>query len=79
MNRRHADAEQAAAAEELAPLTPRQREVLVMICKGCSQEEASALLRVSVKVISYHVSEIKAKLEMSTIEAAVLATRAKWV
>ena len=44
-------------------LTRREREVLELICAGCTDAEIAAKLFISVKTASHHVSAILAKLE----------------
>jgi DNA-binding NarL/FixJ family response regulator len=79
VNRRAADQERAQAEAELACLTPRQRDVLVLAAKGYNRFDAGKMLGISFKTIDAHRREMRQVLEMSLIEAAVLATRAGWV
>lgn len=79
MKRRHADAEQAAAVEELAALTPRQREVLTLVCKGYQSAEIAGMMCITPKTVDITRSAIMRTLEMTLIEAAVLAAKAGWV
>lgn len=79
MNRRHADAEQAAAVEELSPLTEKQREVLVLALKGFSLKETARRMDIHYNTVTAHRSAIVQVLGMSLMEAAVLATRSRWV
>jgi DNA-binding CsgD family transcriptional regulator/tetratricopeptide (TPR) repeat protein len=57
-------------------LTPREREVLVLVAQGRSNGEIGRLLFISTKTVSVHVSNILAKLGASgRTEAAALARR----
>jgi DNA-binding NarL/FixJ family response regulator len=59
-----------------ATLTPREREVLRLIARGRSNGEIGGELFISTKTASVHVSNILAKLGVSTrTEAAALALR----
>ena len=67
------------AAAELAPLTPREREVLVLTCKGLEQTEVGAALGISRKTVEVMLASARRRLGMRTIELAVLAAKAGWV
>jgi DNA-binding NarL/FixJ family response regulator len=59
-----------------AELTPREREVLRLIARGRSNGEIGGELFISTKTASVHVSNILAKLGVSTrTEAAAVALR----
>jgi DNA-binding CsgD family transcriptional regulator len=51
-------------------LTPREREVLNLICAGHSNAEIAAELFLSAKTVDHHVSAMLAKLGTPTREAA---------
>lgn len=57
-------------------LTPRQREVLQLVARGCANKEIAALLRVSEKTVDYHKSAIKRELSLkSTAELTQFAIK----
>ena len=68
-----------AAAAELAPLTPRQRNVLIMTCKGCTQKEIAKHLLMSAKTVENDIRALRTHTGLTIYEALVLATRAGWV
>ena len=58
------------------PLTPRELEVLRLIAEGLSNGEIARRLYISTKTASVHVSNILAKLDMtSRTEVATWALR----
>ena len=58
------------------PLTPREREVATLLAEGCSNGEIARRLYISTKTASVHVSNILAKLDMtSRTEVATWAVR----
>jgi DNA-binding CsgD family transcriptional regulator len=58
------------------PLTPREREVAALLAEGCSNGEIARRLYISTKTASVHVSNILAKLAMtSRAEIAAWAVR----
>lgn len=79
VNRRDTDREREDAIAELAPLTDKQREVLVLCLKGYCVKETAKFLDVGTSTIACHRSAITTALGMSLYEAAVLAVRARWV
>jgi DNA-binding CsgD family transcriptional regulator len=69
-------AEAAQAVEDEWGLTPREREVLVLVADGRSNGEIAGELFISRKTASVHVSNILGKLGVSTRgQAAALAHR----
>ena len=65
------------AAEVLAVLTGREREVLDLVAEGLTNKEIARRLAVSPATVKAHVERIIAKLGVSDrTQAAVLVTRA---
>jgi DNA-binding NarL/FixJ family response regulator len=65
-----------AAAEEPAPLTTRELEVLQLIVNGKSNKEIAAVLGVSVNTVAVHRSNIMQTLNIhNTAELVVYAIR----
>jgi DNA-binding CsgD family transcriptional regulator len=66
------------AGDDLDPfgLTPRERQVLTLVARGCTNREIGAELYMAEKTASVHVSRILAKLDVrSRTEAAAVAHR----
>lgn len=62
------------------PLSEREREVLALIARGCTNREIATQLVISEKTAGHHVSHILDKLGMSRrSEAAVYAVRKRLV
>ena len=74
-----ADCKAAAAELGAASLTPREREVLVLMGKGLGRGEIADSLELTTKTIDTHLMGMRKKLRMTTIEAVVLAVKAGWV
>jgi DNA-binding CsgD family transcriptional regulator len=69
-----------ADASEAAPLTPREREVLVLVAAGLQNKEVAQKLGLSLATVRNHVHNILAKLGLhSKLEAVALAFRNGWV
>ena len=68
--------ERAQALQELAPLTPAQRDVLVLLCKGLDSSEIAKAAGKGLKTVETQRSQIRERLNMTIIEAAVLAAKA---
>lgn len=71
--------EQKTAADELAVLTPREREALVLLSKGLSHADAAAAMGLGKSTVDNLATSMHRQLKMTTIEAAVLAAKAGWV
>ena len=57
-------------------LTPREREVLALLCEGLSNKLISRELGISVSTVKIHVSNIFAELNVSSrLQAVVIARR----
>jgi DNA-binding NarL/FixJ family response regulator len=48
-------------------LTPRQREILVLLTKGCTTKQIAGELRISMKTVEFHKANITRKLGLHTI------------
>jgi DNA-binding CsgD family transcriptional regulator len=69
-----------AGASEAAPLTRREREVLVLVASGLQNKEVAAKLGLSLATVRNHVHNILEKLGLhSKLEAVALAFRNGWV
>jgi non-specific serine/threonine protein kinase len=55
---------------ETFDLTPREREVLKLVAKGCSNQEIADQLYISLQTVKVHVRSILAKLELDSRTAA---------
>lgn len=69
-------AEREAALAELKPLTPREREALVLVAKGFTTRQVAEILRIAEATAADHLQRTIHKLHMTRIEAAVLASKA---
>lgn len=58
-------------------LTKRQREVLVLTCKGLTTDEIASMIGLAAQTVSTHREAVLSKFEVrNTVEAAVIATKA---
>jgi DNA-binding NarL/FixJ family response regulator len=58
------------------PLTPREKQVLIMIAKGRSSKEIAAELGISDRTVQTHTGNLLAKLHVtSRTQAALIAVR----
>ncbi|MFE3825641.1 response regulator [Streptomyces sp. NPDC059092] len=65
-----------AGADALSQLSPREREILVLIGEGLTNQEIGKRLYLSQKTVKNHISRLLAKLGVARrIQAAVLATQ----
>ncbi|MGH3444587.1 MAG: ATP-binding protein [Nocardioidaceae bacterium] len=65
----------AATRAHPAGLTPRQGEVLALLCEGCTNEEIASRLFLSVRTVDHHVSAVLDKLGVPTRRAAAETAR----
>ena len=57
----------AEAAEKLAALTPREREVMQLVVSGQTNKEIAQALDISTKTVEIHRSRVMAKTESATL------------
>lgn len=69
-------ARSAATARALARLTPREAEVMRLLCQGASNDEIARSLRLGERTVKSHVSAILAKLGARDRAAAIVAAYA---
>ena len=69
----HALRQHLRAAPDARHVSPRERDVLMLLAHGWSQPEIAARLGVSITTVSTHVQRLYRKLEVKTAPAAVLA------
>ena len=63
------------ASQSLADLTPREREVLGLICQGMTDNQIAAELSVSRNTVRNHVATIYAKLDVHRRSSAIVWAR----
>jgi DNA-binding NarL/FixJ family response regulator len=72
----HRRREQDAAAQRVARLTPREREVLGLLVEGASKDAVAQALLISPQTARTHIQKVIKKLGVhSRMEAALLVTR----
>lgn len=69
------DGEQTIAASDVTTLTPRQRDILTLLCKGHSNKEMGLRLNLAEVTVKMHVSAVFRVLEVANRTQAVLAAR----
>ncbi|HEY1392801.1 MAG TPA: response regulator transcription factor [Methylibium sp.] len=55
-----------------ADLTPRERELLVLMARGLNNQEIAAELAIAVPTVKFHITNILAKLQVDSRTEAVL-------
>lgn len=58
--------------QRIASLTPREREVIDLICQGLRNKEVSDRLHISLATVSHHLTSIYSKLEVSDRTSLVI-------
>jgi two-component system, NarL family, nitrate/nitrite response regulator NarL len=62
------------------PLPPRERDVLILVGKGCSSKEVGRLLNMTPHTVNDHMKRIFRRLDVDTrVEAAVWAAKQGWL
>lgn len=63
-----------------SPLSPREREVLILVGKGFSNAEIGRLLDLTSHTVASYIRQIFVRLEVdSRVEAAVWACKQGWL
>jgi DNA-binding NarL/FixJ family response regulator len=74
------DLVRAGAQSPWKPLTPRERDVLAGLMRGCSNDEIAADLRISRKTVEAHLSRLFTRAgALSRTELALRAERERWL
>lgn len=63
--------EELAARMRLQRLTPREREVMVLVVQGCSNKDIAKRLRVSHRTVETHRARVMAKMEARSLPALI--------
>jgi two-component system NarL family response regulator len=71
------DAPQRGSDLLLAPLTPREREVLACLAEGAARREVAARLGLSANTVRTHTQNLMAKLQVHSALKAVALTRSE--
>lgn len=58
--------------QRIASLTPREREVIDLICQGLRNKEISDRLHISLATVSHHLTSVYSKLEVSDRTSLVI-------
>src|SRR5690606_40589394 len=67
------------ADTQLADLTPREREILGLICQGLSDPEIARTLNVSPHTVRNHVASLYSKLQVHRRSAAIVWARERGI
>lgn len=63
--------EELAARMRLQRLTPREREVMVLVVQGCSNKDIAKRLRVSHRTVETHRARVMVKMEARSLPALI--------
>jgi DNA-binding NarL/FixJ family response regulator len=66
----------AAAATDLNPLTPRQTQILLLVCQGLTYREIGSQLGLAERTVKYHMGEILDELHLRNRDEAIAYARA---
>jgi predicted ATPase/class 3 adenylate cyclase/DNA-binding CsgD family transcriptional regulator len=64
-------------AHDAYDLTPREQEVLLLICEGCSNQQIADRLFISPHTVAIHVSRVLAKMDVSSRTQAAAKAHAE--
>jgi RNA polymerase sigma factor (sigma-70 family) len=73
---RQEQARRARAAERLALLTPREREVMAMVVDGKANKQIAASLQISQKTVEAHRAQVMRKMEAGSVAELVRLAQA---
>jgi FixJ family two-component response regulator len=65
--------------ERLRKLTPREREALIFIGKGYTAKAVAENMGCTKCTVEGFLDSVRKRLDMTTIEAVVIATKAGWL
>jgi DNA-binding NarL/FixJ family response regulator len=63
----------------MAQLTPREREVLILLAQGLSNTEVAGQLFISEATVKTHLAHVMAKLSVREKTQAVIAAYQTWL